>query len=72
MKFHDAVSLINHPGIMSNDNTTWADLGCGNGLFSKALASLLRPSSAVYAIDKTPGIKDSKTEERSKDHSQEK
>jgi SAM-dependent methyltransferase len=63
MKFHDAVSLINHPGIMLNDKAIWADLGCGNGLFSRALASLLRPSSAVYAIDKIPGIKDSITEE---------
>jgi SAM-dependent methyltransferase len=63
MKFHDAVSLIDHPDITSNDNTTWADLGCGNGLFSIALASLLRSSSTVYAIDKIPGIKDSITEE---------
>jgi SAM-dependent methyltransferase len=62
MKFHDAVSLINHPGIISNNNTTWADLGCGNGLFSKALASLLKPLSTVYAVDRTPGIKDNKTE----------
>ena len=62
MRFKDAVSLINHAGIISDDNTTWADLGCGDGLFSKALAYLLRPSSTIYAIDKTPGIKDSKTD----------
>ena len=62
MKFHDAVTLINHPGIISNHKTTWADLGCGTGLFSRALASLLLPSSTVYAIDKIPGIRDNITE----------
>ena len=33
----------------------WADLGAGNGLFAKALASLLNKSSTIYAIDKDSG-----------------
>jgi len=31
---------------------TWGELGAGNGLFTKALASLLDPKSEIYAIDK--------------------
>ena len=37
------------------DNTlsaqTWADLGCGSGTFTRALASVLPPSSHIHAID---------------------
>jgi SAM-dependent methyltransferase len=31
---------------------TWADLGCGAGIFTAALVSLLGPGSDVYAVDK--------------------
>jgi len=34
---------------------SWADLGCGSGVFTRALASLLSQGSLIYAIDKTPG-----------------
>lgn len=30
----------------------WADLGCGSGTFTLALADLLQPQSIIYAIDK--------------------
>ncbi len=30
----------------------WADLGCGSGIFTAALVSLLRPGSEIYAVDK--------------------
>lgn len=30
---------------------TWADLGCGDGIFTAALAALLRPGSVIYAVD---------------------
>ena len=33
-------------------HSVWADLGCGNGLFAKALASLLGNGSKIYAVDK--------------------
>jgi trans-aconitate methyltransferase len=40
---------------------SWADLGAGKGLFTKALSELLQPGSHVYAIDRDaallPGIK---------------
>lgn len=32
---------------------TWADLGCGDGLFTRALAGLLPAGSLIYAFDKT-------------------
>lgn len=30
----------------------WADLGCGDGIFTAALYTLLEPGSEVYAVDK--------------------
>ncbi|RBL90676.1 class I SAM-dependent methyltransferase [Chitinophaga flava] len=50
MELQDAIQLIQHtysPG-------TWADLGCGSGLFTYALANLLPVGSTIYAIDKSP------------------
>jgi ubiquinone/menaquinone biosynthesis C-methylase UbiE len=30
---------------------TWADLGCGDGIFTAALYGLLQPGSQIYAVD---------------------
>jgi hypothetical protein len=35
----------------------WADLGCGSGLFTIALAQLLPANSTVYAIDTHPTVR---------------
>ena len=32
--------------------TTWADLGCGDGTFTLALAEVLAPDSLIHAIDR--------------------
>ena len=32
--------------------TTWADLGCGTGTFTLALADLLAPGSVIHAMDR--------------------
>lgn len=32
----------------------WADLGAGEGTFTRALAELLGPSSRIYAVDRDP------------------
>jgi ubiquinone/menaquinone biosynthesis C-methylase UbiE len=35
-----------------NPGGTWADLGAGSGVFTRALAALLGPAGTVYAIDR--------------------
>jgi len=42
MKSEDAVSLINSEEILKTHPQTWADLGCGTGLFTIALTEILR------------------------------
>lgn len=52
MKLQDAIGLIKHESIIKPDKQVWADLGCGTGTFTLALASLLTPGSIIYAVDK--------------------
>jgi trans-aconitate methyltransferase len=52
MKISDAVNLIQGAGIAQTKATVWADLGCGSGTFTLALAHLLAADSSIYAIDK--------------------
>lgn len=40
------------PGV-ENAGGTWADLGCGDGIFTSALYMLLQPGSEIYAVDKS-------------------
>jgi SAM-dependent methyltransferase len=61
MTLSNAISLINSPDLTLNTATTWADLGCGSGLFTKALATLLAPGSSVFAIDTNPGLMSNET-----------
>ena len=52
MQLQEAISLIQTDEIIQDKPTTWADLGCGSGLFTRALAGLLYTGSTIYAIDK--------------------
>jgi ubiquinone/menaquinone biosynthesis C-methylase UbiE len=52
MQLKDAISLINYGAIAEKTNAHWADLGCGPGLFTFALANLLQKGSSIFAIDK--------------------
>jgi len=59
MQLVEAVALLKTGFPVTSSKTVWADLGCGSGLFTYALASLLQPGSVVYAIDKKPGVQHS-------------
>ena len=52
MQLNQAISLISHPAINKTVKSAWADLGCGDGLFSYALANILQPGSTIHAVDK--------------------
>ena len=51
MSPEDARLLIAHPSLSSGGPQVWADLGCGDGTFSVALASLLPAGSTIHATD---------------------
>lgn len=52
MELDQAIELIKNENINSAVQTYWADLGCGSGLFTRALAYLLKPHSKIFAVDK--------------------
>ncbi|MEO7275577.1 MAG: methyltransferase domain-containing protein, partial [Vicinamibacterales bacterium] len=47
----DAIEML-AGGVSSSHPAVWADLGCGDGTFTMALASLLPPGSTIHAIDR--------------------
>jgi len=54
MQLDDAITLIRDGfPAQKQGKAVWADLGCGTGLFTQALARLLPPESITYAIDKS-------------------
>ena len=52
MELSDAVSLLENPTFAALPPTMWADLGCGDGTFTLALAELLLPGSMIHAMDR--------------------
>jgi ubiquinone/menaquinone biosynthesis C-methylase UbiE len=50
MKDAEAVELIRDA--VRGAGATWADLGAGNGIFTRALAELLGPEARIYAVDR--------------------
>ena len=50
MSTDEAVELI--AGAVAGTGGTWADLGAGQGTFTRALARLLGPTGRVYAVDR--------------------
>lgn len=54
MELSEAIELILHNSHSKQPDAVWADLGCGPGLFTFALAHLLPPGSTVYGVDKNP------------------
>ncbi len=53
MHLQEAIALIENAQINKFLPTTWADLGCGTGIFTQALASIIHPNSQIYAVDQS-------------------
>jgi ubiquinone/menaquinone biosynthesis C-methylase UbiE len=51
VRLHDATEMLAGSEVGASGPTTWADLGCGTGTFTIALADLLTPGSLIHAID---------------------
>jgi len=52
MRVRDAVNMFDGSDLISPGPTVWADLGCGDGTFTLALAEVLAPGSVIHAIDR--------------------
>jgi trans-aconitate methyltransferase len=52
MRLRDAIEMLADSGVEALGPTTWADLGCGNGTFTLALAALLAARSTIHAMDR--------------------
>jgi trans-aconitate methyltransferase len=65
MTQQQAIALIDNAHTRgAHTSTRWADLGCGSGLFTHALASLLQPGSTIYAIDRQSTLRPHSTKEK--------
>ena len=51
-----AITLL-RPGITATGGV-WADIGCGDGIFTSALHTLIRPNGEIYAVDRDPSALD--------------
>lgn len=47
----EAERFLSDPLVPADRLSKWADLGCGTGTFTLALASLLAPRSIIHAVD---------------------
>jgi trans-aconitate methyltransferase len=52
MTFREAAQFLSATPIDDSQPVQWADLGCGNGLFTKVLSARLHSGSSIYAVDK--------------------
>ena len=52
MDVGDAIEMLAPAGIENLGPGTWADLGCGDGVFTRALASVLAVGSTIHAMDR--------------------
>ena len=52
MTIDQAAALLRTPRVEWTRPQLWCDLGCGEGLFTLTLATLLAPASTIYAVDR--------------------
>ena len=55
-RISQAIKLLK-PGI-PGPGGVWADIGCGDGIFTSALHTLIRPNGEIYAVDRDPAALD--------------
>ena len=63
MELQQAIALLSNDWLNGLPTGHWSDLGCGDGRFTLALASLLKPGSIIYAVDKDAKALDQVAEE---------
>jgi ubiquinone/menaquinone biosynthesis C-methylase UbiE len=56
MRLRDAVDMLAGSDVAAPGPATWADLGCGDGTFTVALASVLAPGSIIHAMDRDRSV----------------
>ncbi len=58
MLIREAAAMIDCPVLNSSEKpAAWADLGCGAGTFTQALAVLLPLQSTIYAVDRVDTLR---------------
>jgi len=53
METMEAIRLIDI-GVPRSEGSSWADLGCGEGLFTMALSMIIKKEFTLYSIDENP------------------
>jgi ubiquinone/menaquinone biosynthesis C-methylase UbiE len=56
VRLRDAIEMLAESGVDAPGPTKWADLGCGTGTFTLALADLLSPGSTIHAMDRDGSV----------------
>ncbi|MBS1662544.1 MAG: class I SAM-dependent methyltransferase [Bacteroidetes bacterium] len=59
MRLSEAIDLLDNPKLRAAIPARpqrWADLGCGDGLFTEALARFLPAGSSLYGVDLRPTL----------------
>jgi trans-aconitate methyltransferase len=56
VQLRDAIEMLADSDVAARGPATWADLGCGSGTFTLALAELLAPGSAIHAMDRDGSV----------------
>jgi trans-aconitate methyltransferase len=62
MTLKEAIAFLSKSLDEQARDQTWADLGCGSGLFTRALSARLAPGSTIFAVDQVQEFEVSDTD----------